>query len=200
MAGVYTPTITSFPAPVVTIVSQDATSYETIQQSLISTIYVAKGLELNASSNEQLVQRLYFEAYDVNGDIKNYNVAPTIDPYQYQKAVEVSLKEQNVIFDGKTKMKTSILGNSSITLDIEVAQVSPSGSDELGGFVDQKAIDSVKSTTIFKNIEEFQESIENEFDYDFVNRSGFFESINTSMSECYPRTLDDLFTDFSDKI
>jgi hypothetical protein len=33
-----------------------------------------------------------------------------------------------------------------------------------------------------------------------MNRTGFFEDINTNLSECYPNTLDDLFTDFKDAI
>ncbi len=200
MAGVYNPTITTFPAPVVTIESQDATSYDTIQRSLISTIYVAKGLELIASSNEQIVERLYFESYDSNGDLKNFVVSPAIDPYQYQKAIDVDLSEKEVIFDGKTKMGATILPASSIRLDIEVAQVSPSGIDKLGDAIDSQALENFKQDHIFQNIEALQESIENTVDYDFLNRSGFFEDLNTSLSECYPRTIQDLFTDFRDTI
>jgi hypothetical protein len=200
VAGVYNPTITTFPAPVVTIESQDATSYDTIQRSLISTIYVAKGLELIASSNEQIVERLYFESYDSNGDLKNFVVSPAIDPYQYQKAIDVDLSEKEVIFDGKTKMGATILPASSIRLDIEVAQVSPSGIDKLGDAIDSQALENFKQDHIFQNIEALQESIENTVDYDFLNRSGFFEDLNTSLSECYPRTIQDLFTDFRDTI
>jgi hypothetical protein len=200
VAGVYSPTITTFPAPVVTIESQDATSYDTIQRSLISTIYVAKGLELIASSNEQIVERLYFESYDSNGDLKNFVVSPAIDPYQYQKAIDVDLSEKGVIFDGKTKMGATILPASSIRLDIEVAQVSPSGIDKLGDAIDSQALENFKQEHIFQNIEALQESIENTVEYDFLNRSGFFEDLNTSLSECYPRTIQDLFTDFRDTI
>ena len=200
MAGVYNPTITTFSAPVVTIESQDATSYETIQRSLISTVYVAKGLELIASSNEQIVERLYFESYDANGDLKNFVVSPAIDPYQYQKAIDVDLTEKGVIFDGKTKMGATILPVSNIRLDIDVAQVGPSGIDKLGEAIDSEALENIKQDPIFQNIEALQQSIENEVDYDFLNRSGFFEEINTSLSECYPRKLEDLFTDFKDTI
>ena len=38
------------------------------------------------------------------------------------------------------------------------------------------------------------------YDYDFMNRTGFFENINTNISECHPKTLDDLFTDFKDDV
>lgn len=200
MAGVYTPTITTFPAPVVTIVSQDATSYETIQQSLTSTTYVAKTVEITASSNEQITQPVYFENYDVNGDIQNFNVSPAVDPYQYQTALEIDLAKRDVIFDGRTKMNIQLLGNSSANLDFTVAQVSASRSDDLSGVLDNNAIAEVYNSKIFRDIEEFQENVDDMYDYDFMNRIGFFEDINTSMSECYPNTLEDLFTDFKDAI
>lgn len=200
MAGVYSPTITVFPAPVVTIVSQDATTYETIQQSLTTTTYVATSVEITATSNEQITQPIEFSNYDVNGDITNFNVTPTVDPFQYQTAVELNLGERNVIFDGRTKMNVQLLGNSQTNLDFNVAEVSAAGADELGGALDDEALAEVFNSTIFRGIEEFQEGVEEMYDYDFMNRSGFFENINTNMSECYPNSLDDLFTDFKDAI
>lgn len=200
MAGVYSPTITVFPAPVVTIVSQDSTTYETIQQSLTTTTYVATSVEITATSNEQITQPIEFSNYDVNGDINNFNVTPTVDPFQYQTAVELNLGERNIVFDGRTKMNVQLLGNSQTNLDFNVAQVSASGADELGGALDDEALAEVFNSTIFRGIEQFQEGVEEMYDYDFMNRSGFFENINTSMSECYPNSLDDLFTDFKDAI
>jgi hypothetical protein len=200
VAGVYSPTITTFPAPVVTIVSQDSTTYETIQQSLTTTTYVATAVEITATSNEQITQPIEFSNYDVNGDINNFNVTPTVDPFQYQTAVELNLGERNIVFDGRTKMNVQLLGNSQTNLDFNVAQVSASGADELGGALDDEALAEVFNSTIFRGIEQFQEGVEEMYDYDFMNRSGFFESINTSMSECYPNSLDDLFTDFKDAI
>jgi hypothetical protein len=200
VAGVYSPTITVFPAPVVTIVSQDSTTYETIQQSLTTTTYVATSVEITATSNEQITQPIEFSNYDVNGDINNFNVTPTVDPFQYQTAVELNLGERNIVFDGRTKMNVQLLGNSQTNLDFNVAQVSASGADELGGALDDEALAEVFNSTIFRGIEQFQEGVEEMYDYDFMNRSGFFENINTSMSECYPNSLDDLFTDFKDAI
>jgi hypothetical protein len=200
VAGVYSPTITVFPAPVVTIVSQDSTTYETIQQSLTTTTYVATSVEITATSNEQITQPIEFSNYDVNGDINNFNVTPTVDPFQYQTAVELNLGERNIVFDGRTKMNVQLLGNSQTNLDFNVAQVSAAGADELGGALDDEALAEVFNSTIFRGIEEFQEGVEEMYDYDFMNRSGFFENINTSMSECYPNSLDDLFTDFKDAI
>jgi hypothetical protein len=200
VAGVYSPTITFFPAPVVTIESQDATSYETIQSSLTSTVYVASGVEITATSNAQITQPVAFENYDVNGDLNNFVITPTVDPFQYQTAITLDLASSNVIFDGRTKMNVQLLGNSSTNIDFDVAQVSPSGSDELGGALDDEALQAVFDGTIFKGIEEFQEGVEEMYDYDFMNRIGLFENINTSLSECYPTTLDDLFTDFKDEI
>lgn len=200
MAGVYSPTVTVFPAPVVTIVSQDATSYETIQQSLTTTTYVAKAVEVTATSNDQITQPIYLENYDANGDLQNFNLAPSVDPYQYQTALAIDLSTKNVIFDGKTRMNVQLLGESTTNIEFDTAQVGPSGADELGGALDDEALAEIFNSTIFRGIEDFQENVEELYDYDFMNRTGFFESINTSMSECYPKTIDDLFTDFKDAI
>jgi len=200
VAGVYSPTIIVFPAPVVTIVSQDRTTYETIQQSLASTLYISTSVEITASSNDQISQPIEFLNYDVNGDIANFNIAPTIDPFQYQTAITVNLEERNVIFDGRTRMNVQLLGNSQSNLDFNVAQVSASGSDKLGGALDDSSLKKVFDNTIFRGIEDFQEGVEEMYDYDFMNRTGLFENINTTISDCYPKTLDDLFTDFKDAL
>lgn len=200
MAGVYSPTVTVFPAPVVTIVSQDRTTYETIQQSLATTLYIASGVEITATSNDQISQPIEFSNYDVNGDLANFNIAPTIDPFQYQTAVSINLGERNIIFDGRTRMNVQLLGNSQSNLDFDVAQMSASGKDELGGALDDRSLKKVFDNTIFRGIEDFQEGVEEMYDYDFMNRTGFFENINTNISECHPKTLDDLFTDFKDDV
>ena len=201
MAGVYSPTITTFPAPVVTIVSQDATTYETIQQSLATTSYIATAVQLTATSNDQILQPINFQNYDVNGDLQNMVVTPAADPYQFQRSLEVDLSGKEIIFDGRTKMNVQVLGNSSANVDFDVSQVSASGADEgFGGALDDEALAEVYNDTIFKGIEDFQESVEEMYDYDLMNRSGFFEDLNTSLSECYPNTLEDLFTDFRDNV
>ena len=200
MAGVYSPTVIVFPAPVVTIVSQDRTTYETIQQSLATTLYIASGVEITATSNDQISQPIEFSNYDVNGDLANFNIAPTIDPFQYQTAVSINLGERNIIFDGRTRMNVQLLGNSQSNLDFDVAQMSASGKDELGGALDDRSLKKVFDNTIFRGIEDFQEGVEEMYDYDFMNRTGFFENINTNISECHPKTLDDLFTDFKDDV
>jgi hypothetical protein len=157
-------------------------------------------IEITATSNEQITQPIEFSNYDVNGDLSNFNVTPTVDPFQYQTAVELNLAERNIVFDGRTKMNVQLLGNSQTNLDFNVAQVSAAGSDELGGALDDEALAEVFNSTIFRGIEDFQEGVEEMYDYDFMNRSGFFEDINTNISECYPNTLDDLFTDFKDAV
>lgn len=200
MAGVYTPTITTFPAPVVTIVSQDNTSYETIQQALISTAYIGKSLLLKGTSNAQLEERIYFEYYDSNGEIQNFTIVPTIDPYQFQAALDLDLNKIGVIFDGRTKMNLTLLANSSVNLDIDIAQFGPGGWDAMGGNLPKQTIESVKSQSIFKDIDAFQIQFENTFDYDFMNRIGFFTNLNTTSVNVTNSDYNELFKDFKDKI
>jgi len=200
VAGVFTPVITTFPAPFLTVVSQDATTYDELQQSLTTPSYVAKGLQITSSSTEQVAQPILFESYDANGELANYTLTPVVDPYQFQRALEVDLSTQSIILDGKTKMNLQVLPNASSNLDFNVAQVSASGADDLGGALDDETLESLYNDTIFRGIQDVQESVEEVFDYDFMNRTGFFPTINTSLSDCYPQTLDDLFTDFKDEI
>lgn len=200
MAGIYPPIITSFVVPFLTITSQDATSYNEIQQSLSNTMYLTKNLEITGASIDQILQPIIFETYDVNGDLSNFNLNPAVDPYQFQSALEIDLTEQNIIFDGKTKMNLQLLANNSINLDFEVAQVSSSGLVDLPKNINNSLISNPMENSIFKDIEKFQKGVEDMFDYDFMNRTGFFKSINTNLSECYPKTFDDLFFDFREEL
>ncbi len=200
MAGVYAPTITSFVVPFLTIESQDATRYDEIQQSLSTTTYIAQNVEITGSSNDQISQPVVFENYDVNGDLSNFTLNPLVDPYQFQRALEVNLAEQNVIFDGKTKMNVQVLPNNSATLDFNVTQASASGVDDLGDSLDDEALSKIYDNTIFQGIEKFQENVEEIFDYDFMNRSGFFPDLNTSLRDAPPQTIDDLFKDFREEL
>lgn len=200
MAGIYPPIITSFGVAFLKVESQDATSYDEIQQSLVNTIYLAENVEITGGTIEQVTQPVLFESYNVNGDLKNYNLTPTVDPYQYQGAVQISLSSQEIVFDGKTKMNIQVLPNNSAVLDFNVAEVSTSGVDDLGDALDDEALSKIYDETIFKGIEKFQQGVEDMYDYDFMNRTGFFTNINTTLSECYPKKLDDLFADFREEL
>jgi hypothetical protein len=200
VAGVYAPTITSFALPFLTIRSQDDTRYDEIQQSLSTTTYLAQNVEITASSTDQISQPVVFENYDVNGDLSNFTLNPLVDPYQFQRALEVKLSDQNVIFDGKTKMNVQVLPNNSATLDFNVTQVSASGVDDLGDSLDDEALAKIYDSTIFQGIEKFQENVEEIFDYDFMNRSGFFPDLNTSLRDLPPLKINELFTDFTEEL
>lgn len=200
MAGIYPPIITSFVVPFLTITSQDATSYNEIQQSLTNTMYLTKNLEITGETIDQILQPIIFETYNVNGNSSNFNINPSVDPYQFQSALQIDLLQQNIIFDGKTKMNVQLLPNNSINLDFEVAQVSSSGLVDLPINLGKDVLSDRSENLVFMDIAKFQKRLEDMYEYDFMNRTGFFKGINTNLSECYPKTLNDLFTDFREEL
>ena len=106
MAGSYTPTITTFATPFLNVVSVSSTSYEEIQESLGSDIYLAKNLLVEASSIVQLNEPISILTYDVDGNISQDNVYNIADPFQYQKSYLQEFKNRPLILDGKARIES----------------------------------------------------------------------------------------------
>ena len=97
-------------------------------------------------------------------------------------------------------MNVQVLPSNSATLDFNVTQVSASGVDDLSDSLDDASLAKIYDNTIFQGIENFQENVEEIFDYDFMNRTGFFPDLNTSLRDDPPKTINDLFTDFREEL
>jgi hypothetical protein len=114
----YIPTITTFNNGIVSVVSTDSTSYESILNSMGSHVYGVLEIYLKADSNLQILEGFVIEQYDVNGYIKSFNQKPTVDPYQFQKSVFFNLAKENVILNGQTTFDMTILPNEVIYMVI----------------------------------------------------------------------------------
>lgn len=120
---VYIPTVTTFVNGVVSVISTDGTSYQSILNSMGSFVYGVDEVYLKANSNSQILNGFTVEQYDVNGYIKSFEQRPTIDPYQYQNSVFFKMAEENVVLNGQTTFDMNILPNEVIFMVIYVEQL-----------------------------------------------------------------------------
>lgn len=120
---VYIPTVTTFVNGVVSVISTDGTSYQSILNSMGSFVYGVDEIYLKANSNSQILNGLIVEQYDVNGYIKSFEQRPTIDPYQYQNSVFFKMTKENVVLNGQTSIDMNILPNEVVFMVIYVEQL-----------------------------------------------------------------------------
>jgi hypothetical protein len=119
----YIPTVTTYSGGVVTVISTDGTSYESILNSMGSFVYGVSSVYMKANSNTQILEGFTIEQYNVNGYIKSFNQRPTIDPYQYQNSLFFKLAKENVILNGQTTFDMKVLPNEVIYMTIYVNQL-----------------------------------------------------------------------------
>jgi hypothetical protein len=112
-----------YPNGVLSVISTDGTSYESILNSMGSFVYGVNSVYVKANSNEQILKGFKVEQYDVNGYIKSFEQKPTIDPYQYQRAVNFKMIRDNVVLNGQTTFDISVLPNEVIFMNIYVNQL-----------------------------------------------------------------------------
>lgn len=122
--AVYTPTVTTYGDGVVSVVSTDSTSYNTLLNSMGSFIYGVSEMYIKANDNDQVLESFKFNRYNVNGNLESFVDAPTIDPYQYQSSIFLDMKGQGVVLDGRTNLNFTILPNESVSLILYTEQMS----------------------------------------------------------------------------
>jgi len=122
--AIYTPTVTTYGDGVVSVVSTDSTSYNTLLNSMGSFIYGVSEMYIKANDNDQVLESFKFNRYNVNGNLESFVDAPTIDPYQYQSSIFLDMKGQGVVLDGRTNLNFTILPNESVSLILYTEQMS----------------------------------------------------------------------------
>jgi hypothetical protein len=111
---IFIPTITTYTNGVVTVVSTDATSYETIINSMGSVCYGVKEIYLKSNDNSQILESYRFSKYDVNGTLESFVELPIINPYQYQSSIFVKTIKDNVVLNGRTNLDFTLLPSESL--------------------------------------------------------------------------------------
>lgn len=120
---IITPTTTTYPNNVVSVISTDSTRYTTILNSMGSYIYGIRELYLKANDNSQILQSYKFNRYDVNGTLQSFYEIPTIDPYQYQSSLFAKIQRDNVYLDGRTNLNFTLLPNETLYMILYTNQI-----------------------------------------------------------------------------
>jgi len=120
---VYIPTITSYVDGVVTVSSEDTTSYGSIVASMGSFVYEVNEMYLKSNSNDQILQDYQFRTYDVNGTLETSVKIPTIDPYQFQPSIFLKLEKNSVVFNGRTNLDFTLLPSESLYIIFKTTQL-----------------------------------------------------------------------------
>ena len=116
MAGIYSPSITTFPDGVVTVASTDNTSYNTITDAAGSISFGISKVYMSASNGSQLLKPLVFTQYDVNGTIESRSQVPTLDPYQFQNSIFLDFDQKNMYLNGRNNFTFAVLPSENISL------------------------------------------------------------------------------------
>jgi hypothetical protein len=120
---IFTPTITPYVNNVVSVISTDATPYNTIINSMGSFYYGVGEIYLKANANSQILQSYQFNRYDVNGTLESFVQIPAIDPYQFQSSIFVKLNRENVVLDGRTNLDFTLLPSESLYMILYTKQI-----------------------------------------------------------------------------
>jgi hypothetical protein len=120
---VFIPTITTYVNGVVTVISTDATPYNTIINSMGSFYYGVGEIYLKANANNQILESYQFNRYDVNGTLESFVQIPAIDPYQFQSSIFVKLNRENVVLDGRTNLDFTLLPSESLYMILYTKQI-----------------------------------------------------------------------------
>lgn len=131
MAGIYSPTITVSPTPLLEVASTDATPYEEIQETQGNIVYEAESLYFQAQTIEQINTPLEVQKYDANGNLKSTKKIDLADVNQVQPVRNLDLKKEPIIFDGRTRFNIELQPNETVKLYFKTKQIE--SSDLLNG-------------------------------------------------------------------
>jgi hypothetical protein len=120
------PNITVLSTPATQVVGLGATTYEQIQASIGAHAYGVKNLYQFSSNLDQLTNIIVLKKYDANGTKFFYNLAPTIDPYQYSSALDTEFSHLDYAFDGNNGFYPTINANTTVNMQVSVYDLSPS--------------------------------------------------------------------------
>lgn len=120
------PNILVLTTPATQVVSQGATTYAQIQASIGAVVYGVIDLYQWSNNNNQLTNVITLKKYDANGTKYLYNLTPTIDPYQYQSALDTQFDGLNYAFDGQNGFYPTIEANTTVVMQVGVYELSPS--------------------------------------------------------------------------
>jgi hypothetical protein len=108
--------------PNVSVVSSSNFSYPQFLWSTIGRTYDVKNFQLWSTSQNQLLQPFLFDRTLASGRVYQKVLTPSIDPYQSQNYI-ITPDEKGYILDGFTKIRYTMLPNSTLRLILDYTYV-----------------------------------------------------------------------------
>jgi uncharacterized protein YbcC (UPF0753/DUF2309 family) len=137
--GVYTATISSNSSSFLEVNSTNV-SYDEIKESFAANAYLIKKMYIIATNRNQIQQSYLFQNFDSNGNQKYTNLVFPIDPYQKQSAIIKDLKDQKVVFNGRSSLAFPVLPNERMKITFYYERVN------LSSFLNEYQEDNFKDT------------------------------------------------------
>lgn len=153
--AIYVPTITVSPTPLVEVTTSDLTPYSEIQETQGTVNYEATSLYYQAETIEQINAPVIVQEYDSTGTRNNYKQINVADPDQVIPVKNIDLKNEPIIFNGRTKIDIELFPQENVKLYFETQQSEPS---------------------------DFLKGGEKFFDANFLKSYGFFEDYNDEIN------------------
>ena len=157
----HTPTSTSYPNGVVTIESEDATEYNSIQESVVgSHNYKINKVYLKTNDVSQILEPITFKKFDSNGNVQEDKTVPTVDPFSFQPSIDIDFKGKENILDGRTEIIYNVKANENVYFYLDTTVI-----DNGSLLGEQKGFDKDFLET-YDFFQEYDDQIVIDFDYD----------------------------------
>lgn len=151
----YSPVITTNGIPAVSVTMAGNVTYQEFLNSLSQWNYQVKELYIRATTNDQLSQSIKYNIYDTTGGQFNTVVTIEVDPYQYQSAQVIDLKDKGILLNGQSSLSFNLLPNETVKLVLYTNVVSVGGQNTLldnfnmqGGYDLLKNLDLYNTTRV----------------------------------------------------
>jgi hypothetical protein len=120
----YSPTIINNSTPGLPVTMAGDLTYDEFVNSLGQFNYRIKKYYLGCiKSIAQLMQSIFYNINDSDGNASGNNIAPNVDPYQLFNSVYMDLGDKEIILDSNSSLGFNLLASEQITMQLYCEQV-----------------------------------------------------------------------------
>jgi len=116
-------TITTNTTPAIINTLSGVTTYQQFKNSLGNIVYFINRVYLYSLNLRQIQGSFLYSKYDSDGKQNLQNVISAISPYQYQNSIYLSLKEKNLIIDGRDYVRFKMQPNTQLAIKLYVEKI-----------------------------------------------------------------------------
>lgn len=114
--AVIVPTVTTVSPKLVSVTSQNTTSYDEVINSMGSVVYRINKMFFKGSQIAQILENMTFYKYDANGNVEQKILVPTVDPNQYQNTLFLEMDRNKYVLDGFLSLSFFLQPSSTVLL------------------------------------------------------------------------------------